>query len=173
MSVATMPETSGQAPDLTRDEIEDFLYYEAELLDNWQLDEWLALFEETATYEVPTAGAADDVDSSNSLFYIADDYQRLCYRINRLKSKAAHSEWPRADLVRLISNIRIGEPVANGRAVTCKFACFRSKNHNTDTFVGHIRYVVTRTADGLKIQSKRVMLDLNSLRPQGRISILL
>lgn len=87
-----------EVAEFNREEIEDFLYYEAELLDNWQLDEWFALFDSNAIYEVPAAGQPDDVSSISSLFYIADDYQRLGYRITRLKSKGAHSEWPRSTL---------------------------------------------------------------------------
>ena len=40
-----------------RAEIEAFLYEEAELLDNWQLMEWAALFTEDAIYQAP---ALDD-----------------------------------------------------------------------------------------------------------------
>src|SRR5579859_663821 len=98
------------AAGLHREQVEDFLFFEAELLDNWQLDEWFALFEAGATYEVPAAGEPDDVSSDSTLFYIADDYERLSYRIARLKSKAAHSEWPRSKLMRMISNVRIGAP---------------------------------------------------------------
>lgn len=162
-----------EAAEFSREQIEDFLYFEADLLDNWQLDEWFALFGTDAVYEVPSAGEPDDVSSTSNLFYIADDYQRLGYRIARLKSKAAHSEWPRSKLMRMISNVRIGVPDGDGRAVTCKFVCYRSKHHNTDVYVGHINYVLVKSADGFKIRSKRVMLDLNSLRPHGRVSILL
>ena len=70
---------------LTRSELEDFLFLEAALLDNWQLDEWLALFVEGARYFVPPAGADDDADPSTTLFYVADDYHRLCERVKRLK----------------------------------------------------------------------------------------
>ena len=35
-------------------EVEDFLYAEADLLDAWRYDDWLALFEEGARYEIPT-----------------------------------------------------------------------------------------------------------------------
>ena len=62
---------------VSRIELEDFLYLEAALLDDWRLEEWLALFVEGAQYWVPTAGSAEDVDPSNSLFYVADDYFRL------------------------------------------------------------------------------------------------
>jgi len=42
-----------QAQAFTRSEIEDFLYHEAALLDDWQLPEWLALYTADARYEVP------------------------------------------------------------------------------------------------------------------------
>ena len=59
-----------------RGRIEDFLYLEADLLDDWKIEEWFALFAEGATYEVPPTGS-DENDPATSLFYIADDYVRL------------------------------------------------------------------------------------------------
>ena len=38
---------------VTRPLVEDFLYKEAALLDEWRLDEWLTLFEPGATYDIP------------------------------------------------------------------------------------------------------------------------
>src|ERR1700722_15133209 len=73
---------------------ERFLYDEAALLDEWRLDEWLALFVEGGTYEVPTAGASPTADSAESLFYIADDWNRLKHRVARLQKKTAHAEYP-------------------------------------------------------------------------------
>ena len=37
-----------------REAVEDFLYQEAALLDEWRLDEWLGLFTVDARYVVPT-----------------------------------------------------------------------------------------------------------------------
>ena len=37
---------------LTRTQAEDFLFAEAELLDDWQLQPWAALFTEDAVYEI-------------------------------------------------------------------------------------------------------------------------
>ena len=34
---------------VTRAEVEDLLYYEADLLDNWRLDDWLGLLTEDAS----------------------------------------------------------------------------------------------------------------------------
>ena len=39
---------------ITRSEAEDLLFEEAELLDQWKLDQWLALFTEDAAYLVPS-----------------------------------------------------------------------------------------------------------------------
>ncbi len=44
---------SGRDSGIARAEVEEFLYREAELLDDWNLDEWIALFTEDARYYVP------------------------------------------------------------------------------------------------------------------------
>lgn len=167
------PRTMTTTHTLTRADVEDFLYMEAALLDEWKLDEWFALFAEGSTYEVPTAGASDDVSSSEALFYIADDYGRLRYRVERLKSPMAHSEWPRSDTARIIGNVRVLGADEAGVQVRCTYVCYRSKNNVTDIFVGHCLYALTGEPGAIRIASKRVMLDVNSLRPQGRVSILL
>ena len=38
---------------VTRAEVEDFLYQEAALLDDWKLNEWEKLLTDDATYYVP------------------------------------------------------------------------------------------------------------------------
>ena len=43
-----------QLQTVTRQTIEDFLYEEAALLDEWRLDEWLELLTDDVTYEVPS-----------------------------------------------------------------------------------------------------------------------
>lgn len=156
-----------------RADYEEFLFAEAAFLDEWRLEEWLALFTQDAVYEVPTAGASDDADSATSLFYIADDYSRLCHRVRRLMKKDAHSEYPRSHLVHMISNVRILNSDSAGVHVGCVFITMRSKDENTDSYFGHHRYIF-RNVDGvMRIASKRSFLDADNLRPQGRVSIIL
>lgn len=157
----------------SRSDYEDFLYEEAAMLDEWRLDEWYALFTKDAIYEVPTAGASDDADSAERLFYVADDYARLGHRIKRLNSDDAHSEWPRSICSRQITNVRILGSVGNSVEIGCTFVTRRSKNQITDVYFGHARHILRDTGDALKIASKRVFLDMNALRPQGRVSIIL
>ncbi|MFZ5487316.1 MAG: aromatic-ring-hydroxylating dioxygenase subunit beta [Burkholderiaceae bacterium] len=159
---------------LTRSEVEDFLYHEAALLDDWQLDDWLALYTADARYEVPATDLPRDASPDSSLFYIADDAFRLSERVKRLNKKMAVSEQPRSKTRHLVSNVRILARSADSAQVNAAFVTYRSKDGFTDTYVGSTDYTLVRGADGaLKIRSKRCVLDLESLRPQGRVSILL
>lgn len=158
---------------LTRADYEDFLFHEAALLDEWRLDEWLALFAPGATYEVPAADAGEDADSSEELFYISDDYARLQHRVRRLNKSGAHAEWPRSTSVRAISNVRILERRGDETLIGSVFITYRSKNEVTDSYFGHHRHLLRHDSGGLRILSKRTLLDMNSLRPQGRVSIII
>lgn len=156
----------------TRAELEDFLFLEAALLDNWQLDEWLALFAPGARYFVPPAGADDDADPATTLFYIADDYHRLCERVKRLNKRTAHAEFPRSRCRRMVSNVRFLEGDATRFRVTSNYVTWRSKLGVTDTFFGHHLYEMTRVAGHLRILSKKTFLDQDDIRDQGKVSII-
>lgn len=156
-----------------RAEIEDLLYHEAELLDTWQLKAWLALFTEDGTYYVPSTDLPRDASSDTSLFYIADDPVRLRERVVRLMKKTAHAEWPRSHTRHLVSNVRVLEDGADGIKAAAAFATWRIKHGNTDVFIGSHHYRLRRIDAQLRIVEKRVFLDLESLRPHGRVSILL
>ncbi len=156
----------------TRAEVEDFLYAEASLLDEWRLDEWFALFADGATYQAPTAGAPDDADPTKTLFYIADDYVRLRERIGRLNKKEAHAEYPRSRVRHMISNVRVAAQTGAASDVTCNFVVYRSKNGKVDTFFGHSVYTIDWSERSWKITSKRVLLDMDMLYP-GKLSIVI
>jgi p-cumate 2,3-dioxygenase beta subunit len=158
---------------VARNDVEEFLYREAQMLDRWQLDEWLALFTDDAIYHVPTVGTAPEVGPENTLFYIADDRARLRERVIRLQKKGAHVEWPRSRTRHMVSNVLIDERSENELQVSAAFAVHRFKNASADVYVGSYRYRLAITEKGLRIREKRSMLDMDALRPHGRVSILL
>lgn len=163
---------------VTRNDVEEFLFREAAMLDRWQLDDWLALFTEDAVYHVPTIGSGIDADPDNTLFYIADDRARLRERVLRLSKKSAHVEWPRSRTRHMVSNVLIDKREADELEVSAAFAVHRFKHGVADLYVGSYRYRLAVGAgdDGaprLRIREKRSMLDMDALRPHGRVSILL
>src|SRR5215217_1895527 len=109
---------------LMRQNVEDFLYEEAALLDAWELDAWLALLTHDAVYRVP-ANDTPVADPSDTLFLIADDINRLRARVVRLKDKNAHAEFPRSRTRRIISNVRIVGREPDAVRVAANFLVYR------------------------------------------------
>src|SRR5215475_6124641 len=122
-----MPEASlrgkiDEMPNL-RETVEDFLFQEAALLDEWRLDEWLKLFTADARYVVPTTDLPEG-DPKKDLVFIDDDMVRLRARVERLKSRHGHREYPWSRTRRFISNIRI-KVEDSGIVVTSSFLVYR------------------------------------------------
>jgi p-cumate 2,3-dioxygenase beta subunit len=161
-----------RAADLTRAEIEDFLFEEAALLDEWRLDEWLALFSDDCTYSVPSTDTPD-AEPSDTLFLIADDAARLRSRVEQLLGKTTWSENPHARTRRLLGNVRIRRTEGARAWVTANFVVHRMRTHQVATYVGRYEYVLERCSDGLRIQHRRAILDLESLRDVGKVSFIL
>ncbi len=113
---------------ISRPEIEDFLFHEAALLDEWRLDEWLELLTEDATYEVPPNDTPMG-DSKGTLFILADDIVRLRERVKRLKSPNCHAEFPHSRTRRMISNVRILGRDGDLITVSANFVCHRFRRH--------------------------------------------
>ncbi|HSV45575.1 MAG TPA: aromatic-ring-hydroxylating dioxygenase subunit beta [Ramlibacter sp.] len=156
-----------------RHEIEDFLFSEAALLDDWKLDEWLALFTDDARYLVPSTDLPQDAPPEGNLFFIADDHFRISERVKRLMKKTAFSEQPRSKTRHLVSNVRLLSQSADQCVATSAFITSRAKSGNVDLYVGSSEYTIVRREGALRIRSKRCTLDMDALRPHGRISILL
>ena len=116
---------------------------------------------------------AKTAEPDNSLFYIADDYARLEQRVIRLGKKTMWSEYPRSKTRHLVTNVRVLGTSGDDILVRAAFAVYRTKWGNTDIYVGSYEYGLRRDGTGLKISKKRCNLDLDGLRPQGRVSILL
>ena len=91
-------------------EVEDFIAREAALLDEWRLDEWLTLFTDDARYTVPSTDMPGG-DPKETLGIINDDIARLRGRVERLKSRHAHREFPWSRTRRFITNVRIKDGV--------------------------------------------------------------
>lgn len=157
---------------VTRQQVEDFLFHEAALLDEWRLDEWYRLFEPSATYEVPTTDRPD-TDPAGSQYYVWDDYELLGARVKRLKSKHAHAENPHSRTRRLITNVRLGDEADGEIPVKAAFLIYKIRDGNVDSFVGRYEHVLTANGGGLRFRKRRAVLELEVLRPGGRLSFIL
>ena len=163
----------GDGVAVSRAEIEDFLFHEADLLDNWRLDEWLALMTDDAAYFVPP-NDRPDADHRFTLFTIADDIVRLRERVIRLKDPNCHAEYPPSRTRRLITNVRITGSDGGVISVEANFAVHRyRRGEPVREFVGHYRHKLRRVNGALKIAERSAILDAHELGPMGSVSFIL
>lgn len=153
-------------------EVEAFLIEEAALLDRWELDRWLELFTEDARYVVPTTDLPDG-DPQRDLVFIDDNFIRLQGRVKRLNSRHAHREYPWSRTRHFISNIRIVEVTDGIAVVEASFLVYRFRSGTSEPFVGQYLYHLTKVDDRLRIRYRRATLDVETLRDQGAVSIIL
>jgi p-cumate 2,3-dioxygenase beta subunit len=160
----------GSAPPL-REMVEEFLYREAALLDAWRLDEWLALFTADGRYLVPTTDLPDG-DPRKHLVFIDDDMVRLRARVERLKSRHGHREYPSSRTRRFISNLLI--KVEDGDVVvTSSFLVYRFRMGESSPYIGWYEHRLKRVDGELKIHRRKAVLDLEALSEHGAVSIIL
>ena len=155
-----------------REEVELFFYDEAALLDEWRLDEWLELFTEDGRYIVPSTDRLDG-DPTTTLALIADDITRIRSRVKQLMGKTVWAETPRSRTRRMISNVRVRRVHEDALDVAANFVVYRIRNERMDTYVGHYEYALVRKNGALKIRERKAILDLDVLRPHGKVSIIL
>ena len=157
----------------SRADIEDFLFLEAELLDEWRLAEWEALLTEDAGYFIPP-NEKPNADHRTALFTIADDRERIRQRVIRIMDPNCHAEFPHSRTRRIIGNVRIIAQDSDLTTATANFACWRYRRHERiREYTGQTRHILRSTEAGLKIRERRVIVDAHELGSLGSVSFIL
>jgi p-cumate 2,3-dioxygenase beta subunit len=112
-------------------------------------------------------------DAADSLFLISDRIDRIRGRASRLMKKSAHAEYPRSKTRHLVTNVRVLGGEDGGTRVRSNLVVYRTKEDTTSVFMGEAWATLVQAQGVLKIHRKRIILDLNSLYNQGRLTIVL
>lgn len=154
------------------EEVSTFLAHEAHLADSHAYDEWLSLWTPDACYWVPCN--EDDYDPMTHVSIIYDDYARLQERCFRLSVGGAHAQEPRSRLCRVLGNVRLvdPDPAAAALTVDASMILLEVRSGLRNVYGAHCRYVLRRSEEGLRIQSKKVVL-LDNDEPLGNLAFLL
>jgi p-cumate 2,3-dioxygenase beta subunit len=158
---------------VSRAEVEDFLFHEAALLDEWRLDEWQTLLTDDAHYLIPPN---DDLDGDyrNSLFIIADDRERIRQRIIRVLDPNCHAEYPKSRTQRMVGNVRILSQDGDMVEVAANYICYRYRRYErVGQYVGNYRYKLVRKGSSFLIKEKKIVIQANELGQLGSVSIIL
>jgi p-cumate 2,3-dioxygenase subunit beta len=155
-----------------REAVEDLLYREAAFLDEWQLDAWLDLYTNDAHYCIPATNKPDG-DPRRDLVIVDDNRERMEARVERLKSRHAHREFPSSRTRHMVCNVILEQQDGTELHVSAAFIVWRFRGPRADYYVGRYDYELVRTGDGLRIRSKRATLDMPTLEDAGSVSIIL
>lgn len=150
-------------------ELSQFLFFEAELLDDLRFEEWLALFAEDARYCMPirTNRLLRERDRSLStpgdLYLFDDDKESLSWRVAQLASDRHWAEDPPSRTRHLVGNVRASEADDGGFAVRSNFLCYRNRlTDEVDLWAGERHDLVHRAPSseaGWVITQRMVLLD--------------
>jgi len=158
---------------VTRADVEDLLYREAALLDEWKLEEWLTLLTDDARYDIPPNDHPDG-DPKTTLFILADDIVRIRERVKRLMSPECHAEYPHSRTRRMINNVRIVSADGVLVNVAANFVCYRYRRfERIREYVGSYKHVLRREGNGLLIKERRVIIDAHELGSLRSVSFIL
>ncbi len=154
-----------------RESVEEFLFREAALLDEWRLEEWVNLFTDDARYVVPSTDLPEG-DPTRDLVFIDDDIVRLRARAARLNSRHSHRENPRSRTRRFVANVRVEETADGQLSVSANVLVYRFRSGEGAPYVGAIDYILRRDGKDLRIAYRRAVLDLEDLSRHGAVSII-
>ena len=145
---------------------------EARLLDDWKLNEWMTLLATDVRYLIHPLDFRDGAPS-DALFLVSDDRARLTSRVEQLNGKTSWAENPRSRTRRLVSNFQVESADAGQIRARANFAVWRFKNDHSDVYVGRYENILVREDGQLRIRERSVRLDLEALRPHGKLSFIL
>jgi len=150
--------------------IEQFIFLEARLQDTHAYDEWEALWEEDASYWIPANGHETDPEREMSIVY--DNRSRIGLRIAQLKTGRRHTQTPRSELARIVSNIEVGEPMDNNIDVRANAMVFEDSQRGETVWAARLEYRLRLVAGQFRLVRKKVGL-VNNHKPIFTLSFLI
>jgi 3-phenylpropionate/cinnamic acid dioxygenase small subunit len=161
---------------LLTQEVTEFLYREAELLDERRYDEWLALLADDLRYWMPMRRNVkygeeqrEFTREGQDIAWFDEGKDTLTRRVKQIQTGIHWAEEPVSRISHLVTNVQIVEAtpsVAEAREVTtrCRFLIYRNRvETETDILVGKREDVLRRESEGWRIARRKIILDQNVL----------
>jgi 3-phenylpropionate/cinnamic acid dioxygenase small subunit len=161
---------------LVRQEIEEFLYREAELLDERRYREWLDLFTEDVRYwmpmrrNVPAAEPAREFTREGlDVNWFDEGKDTLSRRVRQILTGVHWAEQPPSRICHMISNVQIVTSTPPGPSpaevtVKCRFLVYRNRvETETDLLIGKREDLLRRVEGSWRIARRMIVLDQSVL----------
>src|SRR5712671_4585804 len=157
-------------------EVAEFLYREADLLDERRYEEWLGLLADDIRYWMPMRRNVKFGEEhlvftreTTDINWFDEGKDTLTRRVKQIQTGIHWAEEPVSRISHLVSNVQLVEATpsfAEPREVTarCRFLIYRNRvETETDILVGKREDVLRRESDEWQIARRTILLDQNVL----------
>jgi 3-phenylpropionate/cinnamic acid dioxygenase small subunit len=161
---------------LLKQEIEEFLYYEADLLDERRYEDWLALVAEDVRYWMPMRRnvKVDDIEREFTregldISWFDEGKETLTRRVRQIQTGIHWAEEPVSRISHMVSNVRLLEASPSWAdpvevTVRCRFLIYRNRvETETDILVGKREDLLRRVDGQWQIARRKIVLDQSVL----------
>ncbi|MGD9812755.1 MAG: 3-phenylpropionate/cinnamic acid dioxygenase subunit beta [Sphingobium sp.] len=170
-AITALPDNASSHGVSLKEQVEDFLAREAELLDNREFDSWLDLLDEDLRYWMPVARnfehgkpqqefSREGIDAA----WFDEGKSTLIQRIMQIKGGDHWAEEPLSRTSHMVSNIRIESVDGELLTVRCKFLLYvNRRDDEVRLFVGKRTDVLRKTKDSFLIHRRSIFLDQSKM----------
>ena len=161
---------------LLTQEVADFFYAEAELLDERRYQEWLALLADDVRYWMPMRrnvkfgeDGREFTRDRTDINWFDEGKETLARRVKQIETGIHWAEEPHSRISHLVTNVHVVEAApsveeAREVAVRCRFLIYRNRvETETDLLIGKREDLLRRVEDGWQIARRKIILDQNVL----------
>jgi 3-phenylpropionate/cinnamic acid dioxygenase small subunit len=160
-----------------KSDIEDFLYLEAELLDERRFREWLDLLAEDITYFMPIRrnvkfgqhAERENTQQGAGISWFEEDKWTLTKRVEQILTGVHYAEEPLSRVCHVVSNVHLVAVRPNLEKpaevdVKSRFLVYLNRvEYETYTFVGKRLDTLRATPHGWQIAKREIILDQSVL----------
>lgn len=156
-------------------EVQQFLHYEADLLDRRRFDAWLELLDEQIIYRMPLArnvrraAMGTEYTQPGETAWFDEGIETLRQRVAQINTGMHWAEEPASRISHLVTNVTIARvdahaPGGEQVGVRSRFLVYQNRlQGEVSLFVGKREDVLRRHGRGWKILSRDIYLDQNVL----------
>jgi 3-phenylpropionate/cinnamic acid dioxygenase small subunit len=167
--ILTAPKPAENRRGSLLEQVEQFLFMEARLQDTHAYDEWEALWTDDAIYWVPANGATDP-ETQMSIVY--DNRSRIGVRVNQLKTGRRHTQTPRSELARIVSNVELIAQTGDEVEARANVFIFEDNLRGETLWAARNEYRLRMSDNGFMLVRKKVSL-VNNHKPIFTLSFLI
>ena len=142
---------------------QQFLYREARLQDDHEYAAWEELWTEDGVYWIP-ANSADgqEVDPERDMSILYDNRSRIRLRVKQLLTGRRHTQEPKSQLRRIISNIELLSVDGDEIRVGANSMIFESSVRDDTIWAARNEYLLRYAEEGIRMAFKKVTLVNNN-----------